>query len=68
LSRRKDSGPAISAHNDPAKGEFVSNAMDKVGGGAVITIEESKTTQTTLDVVEGTRFDRGFLSMLHYES
>jgi chaperonin GroEL len=53
---------AISAHNDPAIGELVADAMDKVGSEGVITVEESKTTETTLDVVEGMQFDRGFLS------
>ena len=52
----------ISAHNDPAIGEFVAEAMEKVGSEGVITVEESRTTETTLDVVEGMQVDRGFLS------
>jgi chaperonin GroEL len=52
----------ISAHNDPAIGELVAGAMEKVGNEGVITLEESKTTETTLDVVEGMQFDRGFVS------
>jgi chaperonin GroEL len=52
----------ISAHNDAAIGNLIADAMEKVGGDGVITVEESKTTETTLDVVEGLRFDRGYLS------
>jgi len=52
----------ISAHNDEAIGELVAEAMEKVGSEGVITVEESKTTETTLDVVEGLQFDRGFIS------
>ena len=52
----------ISAHNDPAIGEIVADAMEKVGNEGVITLEESKTTDTQVEVVEGLQFDRGYMS------
>ena len=52
----------LSAHNDPAVGALVADAIEKVGSEGVISVEESKTTETTLDVVEGMKFDRGFIS------
>jgi chaperonin GroEL len=52
----------ISANNDPAIGDLIAEAMDKVGKDGVITVEEAKSMATTLDVVEGMQFDRGYIS------
>jgi chaperonin GroEL len=52
----------ISANNDPEIGKLISEAMDKVGKDGVITVEEAKGLDTSLEVVEGLQFDRGYLS------
>jgi len=53
---------AISANNDETIGKLIADAMDKVGKDGVITVEEAKSIETTLEVVEGMQFDRGYIS------
>ena len=53
---------AISANNDESIGKIIAEAMEKVGKDGVITVEEAKSMDTTLDIVEGMQFDRGYLS------
>jgi chaperonin GroEL len=60
--REKLQVATISAHNDPAIGELVARAIEKVGAEGAVTVEEAKGTETTMDVVDGLQFDNGYLS------
>jgi chaperonin GroEL len=60
--KEKSQIATISAHNDSHLGELVSDAMERIGAEGVVSVEEAKGTETSLEVVEGMQLDRGFLS------
>src|SRR5687767_2732238 len=60
--REKRQVATVSAHNDPAIGDLVAQAIGRVGAEGAVTVEEAKGTETTMEVVEGLQFDQGYLS------
>ncbi len=60
--KEKTQVATVSAHGDRSIGEIVAGAVDKVGAEGAVTVEEARATETTIEVVEGLRFDRGYLS------
>jgi chaperonin GroEL len=60
--REKAQVAAISAHNDAIMGELVADALEKVGAEGAITVEESRTTETLLEIAEGMKFEHGYIS------
>lgn len=60
--REKAQVATLSAHNDPLIGQLVADALEKVGVEGVVSVEESKTTETVVDIMDGMRFDRGYVS------